>query len=87
MDVVCAYEMSVSFYQATQCHIPEDGALHSSPCFSAILNFLHTGSYKNEELHWSEIKITVFWDVMVCSLADVTSTLEEPAASIFMAEE
>jgi hypothetical protein len=51
MDVVRAYEMSVSFYQATQCHIPEDGALHSSPFFSAIPNFLHTGSYKNEELH------------------------------------
>jgi hypothetical protein len=30
--------------------------------------------------------ITVFWDVMLCSLADVTSTSEEPAASIFTVE-
>jgi hypothetical protein len=60
--------------------------LHSSPFFSAIQNFLLAGSYKNE-LHWSEIKITLFWDVMLCSLAYVTSTSEEPAVSIFMVEE
>jgi hypothetical protein len=32
-------------------------------------------------------KTTFFWDVMLCSLVDNTNVPQEPAASIFSAEE